>query len=231
MSPRPNAMSTLLNVMVPRLNVMLPRPNAMVPSPNAMSPRPNAMSTLPNAKQKGCASSSPLPNVMLTIPNAMRKGGASSSPLPNMLPPPNAKRKGGASSSSLPNAKRSGEDSSLSLSNTLHLLNRKRNRAKQNNKHCDGVEAVVCHSCGCTPCEWVQFGLTVINLTMHAFDHTNRSPDGLLLDPSTKCPLFNSSNRRVAYKCCQYEKSGSIAGGKFLPIPNCVMMQIKHLYP
>jgi hypothetical protein len=102
---------------------------------------------------------------------------------------------------------------------------------KHNNTHCDGVEAVVCHTCGCTTCEWVQFGLTVINLMMHAFDHTNRSPDGLLLDPSIKHPLPNSSIRRVAYKCFQYEKYGSIAGGKCLPIPNFVTMQIKHLYP
>ena len=128
----------------------------------------------------------------------MRKGGASSSPVPNTLPPPNAKRKGGVSSSSFARAKRSGESSSLPLSNTEDLPNGKCNIVKHNNKHCDVVEAVVCHTCGCTPCEWVQFALTVINLMMHAFDHTNQSPDGLLLDPSTKCPLSNSSIRRVA---------------------------------
>jgi hypothetical protein len=238
LSPHPNAMLTLPNAMVLSSNAMVPspnamssRPNAMVPSPNAMLPHPNVTLTLPNATQKGCASSLHLPTTSLTIPNAMRKGGASSSPLPNTLPPPNAKWKGGVSSSSYARAKRSGESYSLPLSSTEDLPKGKRNRVKRNNKHCDSVEAVVCNTCGCTPCEWVQFGSTVINLMMHAFDHTNRSPDDLLLDPSTKHPLPNSSIGRVDYKCFQHEKYGSIAGCKCLPIPNCIMMQIKHLYP
>jgi hypothetical protein len=42
-------------------------------------------------------------------------------------------------------------------------------------------ELTVCSICGCTPCEWQQYGLNAITLVMQAFDHDNRSADGQLI--------------------------------------------------
>ena len=109
---------------------------------------------------------------------------------------------------------------------TVSTRAKKKSRSTSSN-----LELAVCPICGCTPCEWVQFGLTVVNLMMQAFDHEKRSPDGLLIDPNTNVPLDNPSVRRVAYKCFQYEKYGTIAGTKSLSIPKCVVGQTKYLYP
>jgi len=89
----------------------------------------------------------------------------------------------------------------------------------------------VCHVCGGTPCEWEQYGLTIITLMMHAFDHQNRSPNGLLLDPCTNQAVDNRTARRLAYKMYQYEKFGTINSSKSLPVSCCVVRQIKSLYP
>jgi len=89
----------------------------------------------------------------------------------------------------------------------------------------------VCHVCGMTPCEWEQYGLTIITLMMHAFDHQNRSPNGLLLDPCTNQAVDNRTARRLAYKMYQYEKFGTINSSKSLPVSCCVVRQIKSLYP
>jgi hypothetical protein len=78
-----------------------------------------------------------------------------------------------------------------------------------------------------TQCEWVQFGLTVVNLMMQALDREKQSPDGVLIVLSTNVPLDNSSVRKVAYKCFQCEKYGTIAGLKSLPIPKYVVGQKK----
>ncbi len=106
----------------------------------------------------------------------------------------------------------------------------KRNKRQNQIVPCQS-RATVCHICGCMPCEWEQYGLSVITIMMQAFDHEHRSPNGLLIDPNTNLPLENCSARRVAYKAFQYEKYGTITGNKSLPIPRCVLQQIKHLYP
>jgi hypothetical protein len=66
---------------------------------------------------------------------------------------------------------------------------------------------------------------------MHAFDHQNRLPNGLLLDPSTNQAVDNRTARRLAYKMYQYEKFGTINSSKSLPVSCCVVRQIKSLYP
>jgi hypothetical protein len=96
---------------------------------------------------------------------------------------------------------------------------------------CSTEEVAVCTICGSTPCEWEQCGLSVINLMLQAFDPDHRSTDSFLLDPRTNLPIDNKSARRVAYKCFQYEKYGTITVGKALPIPRCVINQIRELYP
>jgi hypothetical protein len=97
--------------------------------------------------------------------------------------------------------------------------------------HDEQTEALVCSVCGCTPCEWNEYGLYVINLMTHAFDHTNLLINGRLIDPVLHSIVGGKVARRVAYKCFQYEKSGSISVGKSLPIPKCVLHQICILYP
>jgi hypothetical protein len=36
-----------------------------------------------------------------------------------------------------------------------------------------GHDVTVCSICGCTPCEWQQYGLNIISMMMQAFDHEN----------------------------------------------------------
>jgi hypothetical protein len=58
---------------------------------------------------------------------------------------------------------------------------------------------------------------------MHAFDNTNLLINGRLIDPVSHSMVEGNVARRVAYKCFQYEKYGSISEGKLLPIPKCVL--------
>jgi len=97
--------------------------------------------------------------------------------------------------------------------------------------HDEQTEALVCSVCGCTPCEWNEYGLSVINLMTHAFVHTNLLINGRLIDPVSCSIVEGNVARRVAYKCFQYEKSGSISVGKSLPIPKCVLGQNLHSVP
>jgi hypothetical protein len=80
--------------------------------------------------------------------------------------------------------------------------------------HDEQTEALVCSVCGCTPCEWSQYGLSVINLMTHAFDHTNLLINGRLIDPVSHSRVEGNVARRVAHKCFQYEKYGSMSVGK-----------------
>ena len=93
------------------------------------------------------------------------------------------------------------------------------------------VEAQVCITCGGTPCQWQQHGLSVVNLMTHAFDHETLASEGKVRDPVSKEVIEGKIVRRVAYKCFQYEKYGSISVAKALPIPRCVIDQIRFLYP
>jgi hypothetical protein len=97
--------------------------------------------------------------------------------------------------------------------------------------HDEQTDALVFSVCGCTPCEWNEYGLSVINLMAHAFDHTNLLINGRLIDLVSRSIVEGKVARRVAYKCFQYEKYGSISVGKLLPIPKCVLRQICILYP
>jgi len=94
-----------------------------------------------------------------------------------------------------------------------------------------GHDVTVCSICGCTPCEWQQYGLNVISMMMQAFDHENRTPQGQLIDPATNLPVSNTIARKVAYKFFQYDKYGTVVVGKALQIPKCVIRKIRQLYP
>ncbi len=93
------------------------------------------------------------------------------------------------------------------------------------------VEAQVCSTCGGTPCQLQQHGLSVVNLMTHDFDHETLASEGKVRDPVSKEVIEGKIVRRVAYKCFQYEKYGSISVAKALPIPRCVIDQICFLYP
>jgi hypothetical protein len=93
------------------------------------------------------------------------------------------------------------------------------------------VEAQVCSTCGGTPCQLQQHGLSVVNLMTHAFDHDTLASEGKVRDPVSKEVIEGKIVRRVAYKCFQYEKYGSISVAKALPILRCVIDQICFLYP
>jgi hypothetical protein len=66
-------------------------------------------------------------------------------------------------------------------------------------------ETLVCSTCGCAPCEWQQYVLSVLNLMAHAFNHSNLLSDGRLICLFAKSVVKSDIVRRIAYKGFQYE--------------------------
>jgi hypothetical protein len=95
----------------------------------------------------------------------------------------------------------------------------------------ESVIESVCKICGCTPCEWVEYGQAVISLMMQAYDHSQHSENERLYDFDTKETVSNETARAVACKCFQYSKFGTINVAKSRPVPKCVMHYIEMLYP
>jgi hypothetical protein len=95
----------------------------------------------------------------------------------------------------------------------------------------ESVIESVCNICGCTPCEWVEYGQAVISLMMQAYDHSQHSENERLYDFDTKETVSNETARAVACKCFQYSKFGTINVAKSRPVPKCVKHYIEMLYP
>ena len=88
-------------------------------------------------------------------------------------------------------------------------------------------EEIVCAMCGSMPCEWIEFGTSLlenVNMT-HPTDG-----DGERID-DRNVVVDNARVRKTSYKMFIREKYGHLGKGNRIPVPNCVVIKIREAFP
>ena len=89
----------------------------------------------------------------------------------------------------------------------------------------------VCAICGGTPCEWEEFGPELIRRASLMARRSGSEEGGEDLVDSSGRPITYTKMRCFLYRTFTYMKFGHLGRGNRIPLPNCVLREIKKLYP
>ena len=94
----------------------------------------------------------------------------------------------------------------------------------------DGDEEV-CLVCGGTPCEWCEFGMKAAEMMDVQF--SKACVNGVMVYTRLMDNVEVGPNviRKAIYKAFVYQKYGHLGKGNRIPIPDCVVNEIRKLYP
>jgi hypothetical protein len=89
----------------------------------------------------------------------------------------------------------------------------------------------VCVICGGTPCEWDEFGPELLRRQSLLARRSGSDEGGEDLVDRNGRPITYTKMRAFLYRTFTYMKFGHLGRGNRIPIPNCVVREIKKLYP
>ena len=88
----------------------------------------------------------------------------------------------------------------------------------------------VCIDCGGTPCEWDELGPDLLERIDSM--HRRETLDGVVVvvdDNGNR--VENKAMRKAIYRMFTYSKYGHLGRGQRIPIPDCVLREIRNMYP
>ena len=91
-------------------------------------------------------------------------------------------------------------------------------------------EEKVCVHCGGTPCEWDELGPDLLQREQSM--HRRETIDGVIIvvDDNDNC-VYNRAMRKAIYRVFTYIKYGHLGRGQRIPIPECVLREIRNMFP
>ena len=92
-------------------------------------------------------------------------------------------------------------------------------------------EDVCCYTCGKTPCEWLEYGVEVLDAIEKRFDCSEAKSNGYVVEIGSDNHVQNNKIRFSLYRMFTYEKFGCLGKGNRMKIPDCVESRIKELFP
>ena len=91
-------------------------------------------------------------------------------------------------------------------------------------------EDQVCTDCGGTPCDWYAYGFQIMQELSKLYEPNSESDVTYIRIADWAC-VNASSARKAAYKMFIYMKYGHLGKGVRIPVPRCVVAEIRDKFP
>jgi hypothetical protein len=83
-------------------------------------------------------------------------------------------------------------------------------------------EDVCCYTCGKTPCEWLEYGVEVLDANEKRFDCSKALSNGYVVKLGSDNHVQNNNIHFSLYHMFTYEMFGCLGKGNRMKIPDCV---------
>lgn len=94
----------------------------------------------------------------------------------------------------------------------------------------EDLELEVCEICGSTPCEWTEYGDSVLQQSRLLFHQESNDGETVLLNFHGEV-VPNSTARKALYRAFTHYKFGHLGKGNWIPLTDCVTQKIRELFP
>jgi len=88
-----------------------------------------------------------------------------------------------------------------------------------------------CYLCGKMPCEWIEYGIPVIEDLKRRFNMDTAISEGYVVEMQSGNQFQNDKIWFTCYRLFTYEKFGHLGKGNRVKLPVCVEAKIKTLFP
>jgi hypothetical protein len=92
-------------------------------------------------------------------------------------------------------------------------------------------DEVCCYTCAKTPCEWIEYGIPMLQQVQEKFNTETAKSAGHCIAKSNGDEVPNNKVRFMCYRYFIYEKYGHLGKGNRMKLPDCVEKKIKEEFP
>jgi len=92
-------------------------------------------------------------------------------------------------------------------------------------------EDVCCYTCGKTPCEWLEYGVEVLDAIKKRFDCSDAKSNRYVVEIGLDNHVQNNKIHFSLYRMFTFENFGCLGKGNRIKIPDCVESRTMELFP